>query len=159
MASPAMTGPIPKLTVQVVKIRLAAEGMRVELQVASPEPAVGLFTPAGACPRRLRRHFVISCAAPGQNPPAVRFGSSRVLGRGLGRAAARSVPWCRPGNGDDDWGAAARRRARPEKTCRVRQGKAAWRSLASLGIVPHAQGWQSRTGGKVRETADQLPVL
>ena len=34
----------------------------------------------------LRDHFVIGYADPGQNPSAVRFGSSRVRGRGLGRA-------------------------------------------------------------------------
>ena len=33
--------PIPKLTVQVVRIGLAAGGMRVEWRVASPEPAGG----------------------------------------------------------------------------------------------------------------------
>ena len=59
--------------------------MRQEVRVASPEPAVGVFTPAGTCQGRLRRHFVIGYAAPGQNPSAVRFGSSRVRGRGLGR--------------------------------------------------------------------------
>jgi hypothetical protein len=54
--------------------------------VASPEPAVGVSTPARTCPRRLWRHFVIGHADPGQNPPAVRFGSSRVRGTDLGRA-------------------------------------------------------------------------
>ena len=49
--------------------------MREEVWVASPEPAVGVFTTAGTCQGRLRRHFVIGCAAPGQNPSAVRFGS------------------------------------------------------------------------------------
>jgi hypothetical protein len=58
----------------------------VEVQVSSPEPAVGVFTPAGTCSGRLRRHYVIGYADPGQNPPAVRSGSSRVRGRGLGRA-------------------------------------------------------------------------
>ncbi len=46
-SSSAMICPIPKLTMQVVKIGLAAGGMRVEWWVASPEPALGLFTPAG----------------------------------------------------------------------------------------------------------------
>ena len=32
--------------------------------VSSPEPAVGVFTPAGTCQGRLRRHCVISCADP-----------------------------------------------------------------------------------------------
>ena len=32
--------------------------------VASPEPAVGVFTTAGTCQGRLRRHFVIGSAAP-----------------------------------------------------------------------------------------------
>jgi hypothetical protein len=33
--------------------------MRVEVRVSSPEPAVGVFTPAGTCPGRLRGHCVI----------------------------------------------------------------------------------------------------
>jgi hypothetical protein len=37
---------IPKLIVQLVKIELASEGMQVEMRVASPEPAVGVFTPS-----------------------------------------------------------------------------------------------------------------
>jgi hypothetical protein len=32
---------------QVVKFGLATEGMRVEWRMTSPEPAVGVFTPAG----------------------------------------------------------------------------------------------------------------
>jgi hypothetical protein len=61
----------------------------VEWWVASPEPAIGVFTPAGTCPGRLRRHCVIGCADPGQNPSVVRSGSSRVRGRGLGRRRGR----------------------------------------------------------------------
>ena len=38
--------------------------MREEVWVASPEPAVGVFTTAGTCQGRLRRHFVIGYAAP-----------------------------------------------------------------------------------------------
>jgi hypothetical protein len=38
---------------------LKVGGMREEVWVASPEPAVGVFTTAGTCQRRLRRHFVI----------------------------------------------------------------------------------------------------
>jgi hypothetical protein len=38
--------------------------MRVEVWVSSPEPAVGVFTAAGTCQGRLRRHFVIGYAAP-----------------------------------------------------------------------------------------------
>ncbi len=60
--------------------------MQEEVWVASPETAVGVFTTAGTCPGRLRRHCVIGYANPGQNPSAVRFGSSRVRGRGLRRA-------------------------------------------------------------------------
>ena len=78
--------PIPKPIVWVVKIGLAAGRLRVEWCVASPEPTVGVFTPAGTCPGRLRRHCVIGRADPGQNPSAVRSGSSRVRGRGPGLA-------------------------------------------------------------------------
>ena len=76
---------LSELTVEVAEIGLSTAVMRTEVPVSSPEPAVGVFTPAGTCPGRLRRHFVIGYADPGQNPPAVRFGSSRVRGRGLGR--------------------------------------------------------------------------
>ena len=34
--------------------------MRVEVWVSSPEPAAGVFTTAGTCQGRLRRHFVIT---------------------------------------------------------------------------------------------------
>ena len=40
---------------------------------------------------RLRRHCVIGCTDPGQNPSAVRSGSSRVRGRGLDRVTTRSL--------------------------------------------------------------------
>ena len=43
----ARTVQIPKPIVQLVKIGLASESMRVEMRVASPEPAIGVFTPAG----------------------------------------------------------------------------------------------------------------
>jgi len=38
--------------------------MQEEVRVASPEPAVGVFTTAGTCQGRLRRHCVIGSAAP-----------------------------------------------------------------------------------------------
>ena len=100
--------------------------------MASPEPAIEVSTPAGTCPGRLRRHSVIGCADPGQNPSAVRSVSSRVRGRGLGSATARPVPRCRPGSGDDDQGA-AQRRPRPEATRRPRQGRAVRRSPGEPG--------------------------
>ena len=64
---------------------LKVGSMREELWVPSPEPAVGVSTPAGTCPGRLRRHCVIGSADPGQNPSDVRSGSYRVQGRGLSR--------------------------------------------------------------------------
>jgi hypothetical protein len=79
--------------------------MPVEMWVASPEPAVGVFTPAGTCPGRLWRHFVIGCADPGQNPAAVRFGSSRVRGRGPGRARRGLLAAGKSGAGDEHQGA------------------------------------------------------
>ena len=42
---------------------VARSVLGVEAWVASPEPAVGVFTPAGTCQGRLRRHFVIGYAA------------------------------------------------------------------------------------------------
>ena len=41
-----------------------AGSLPVEVWVSSPEPAVGVFTTAGTRQGRLRRHFVIGCAAP-----------------------------------------------------------------------------------------------
>ena len=38
--------------------------MQEEVRVASPEPAVGVFTTAGTCQGRLRRHCLIGYAAP-----------------------------------------------------------------------------------------------
>jgi hypothetical protein len=42
---------------------LKVGSMRVEVWVASSEPAVGVFTTAGTCQGRLRRHFVITAMA------------------------------------------------------------------------------------------------
>jgi hypothetical protein len=92
-SSSAMICPIPKLTVQSARPGFPAVVMQVEVWAASPEPAVGVSTPAGTCPGRLRRHCVIGYADPGQNPTAVRFGSSRVRGRGLSKTRARP-PGC-----------------------------------------------------------------
>ena len=56
--------------------------MLEEVWVASPEPAVGVFTTAGTCQGRLGRHFVINDVAlltrwrkrhPGQARPSRRF--------------------------------------------------------------------------------------
>jgi len=44
---PSQRHRVSKLIVQLVKVGLASEGMRVEMRVASPKPAVGVFTPAG----------------------------------------------------------------------------------------------------------------
>jgi hypothetical protein len=41
-----LDGTDSRLIVQVVVIGLAAEGLQVDIRVASPEPAVGVFTPA-----------------------------------------------------------------------------------------------------------------
>jgi hypothetical protein len=65
--------------------------MRVEVWVSSPEPAVGLFTTAGTCQGRLRRHFVIGSAAPLTEPDCrqVRQLSGSGEGPGTGQAPAR----------------------------------------------------------------------
>jgi hypothetical protein len=65
-----------------------------------PRTPVGVFTPAGTRPGRLRRHYVIGCADPGQNPPAVRFGSYRVRGEGPGNDRALSRRRVDLGDGD-----------------------------------------------------------
>ena len=82
---------------------IGGRDMQMEAWVASPEPAVGVFTPAGTCPGRLRRHYVIGYADPGQNPSAVRSGSSQVRGRG--RGMARAARRCRADGGSQDQGA------------------------------------------------------
>ncbi len=87
--------------------------MPVERWVASPEPAVGVFTPAGTCPGRLWRHFVIGYADPGQNPSAVRFGSSRVRGRGGVAPGAVSWPMAGPAAVTSIGHDSARRLSRP----------------------------------------------
>ncbi len=61
--------------------------MREEVWVASPGPAVGVFTTAGTYRERLRRHCVIGCAAPDRNrlpsgSVAVGFGGEAWAGQG-----------------------------------------------------------------------------
>jgi hypothetical protein len=147
---------LPKLTVQLGEMGLAAEGMRVEMWGwPPPNPAVGVFTPAGTCPGRLRQHCVIGCADPGQNPPAVRSGSSRVRGRGLGRQWRGRCPGAgpaavmtgapRPGVGHD-----GRRRV-------ARQGQAAWQSLGDSGHGAARPGMAATNGrGGARETSRSI---
>jgi hypothetical protein len=48
--------------------------------------------------------LVIGCAAPGQNPSGVRFGSYRVRGRGWARTGRGRVAGSRPGDGGEDQG-------------------------------------------------------
>jgi hypothetical protein len=54
-----MIYPLPKLIVQITNFGFPAVRTQVEVPVASPEPAVGVFTPAGTRPGRLWRHCVI----------------------------------------------------------------------------------------------------
>ena len=63
----ARTAQIPKLTAQALVRSGFAAVIRVEVWVSSPEPAVGVFTPAGTCPGRFQRYFVIGYSDPGQN--------------------------------------------------------------------------------------------
>ena len=114
--------------------------------MASPEPAVGVFTPAGTCPGRLRRHGVIGCADPGQNPAAVRSGSSRVRGRGLGRQCRGQCPGARP---------AAVMAGRRGPASGTTGSDASGVKANPLGIrlatpdkVPLTQGWQPRKGAE-----------
>jgi hypothetical protein len=82
---------IPKLIAPLGKIGLAAEGMQVELWLASPEPAVGVFTPAGTCTGRLRRHCVIGCAD--LDRTRLPSGSAAVGFGGGVWAGPRAVSW------------------------------------------------------------------
>jgi hypothetical protein len=89
--------------------------------VASPEPTVGVFTPAGTCPGRLRRHCVIGCADPWTEPVCRKVrqksgsgegpgqGNGAVGAPGTGPAAVRRTKTWHPAPGTP-WG---RRVARP----------------------------------------------
>ena len=48
--------PAPMDQRAATEVGLPKDGMRVETGVSSPEPAVGVFTTAGTCQGRLRRH-------------------------------------------------------------------------------------------------------
>ena len=74
--------------------------MQVEMSVSSPEPAVEVFTPAGTWPGRFQRHCVIGYA----DPSAIRFSSSRVRERDLGRASRSPLAGRRSDIGDEDQG-------------------------------------------------------
>ena len=80
---------IPKLIVQVVKIGLAAGGMQVEWRVASPEPAVGVFTAVGF-------------------GGGVRAGQWRGRCPGAGPAAVTRIRDVASGVGHDQWRRAVR---------------------------------------------------
>jgi hypothetical protein len=136
--------PIPKLTVQLMKIGLASEGMRV----ASLAPAVGVFTPAGTCPGRLRRHCVIGAPTLDrtrlpQGPAAVGFeggawaGQQRGRCPGAGLAAVMTARVPRLSVGHD------RRR----------------RCVASPETVRSPRDGSYGRGGKGTGTANQQPVL
>jgi hypothetical protein len=59
--------------------------MREEVRVPSPEPAVGVFTSAGTCQGRLRRHFVIGYAAPLTEPVSRKVRQQSGLGEKSGK--------------------------------------------------------------------------
>src|SRR6516165_3809729 len=81
------------------EIAVLAAGMRAEGWVSSPEPAVGVFTTAGTCQGRLRRHFVIGCAAPDRTrlpsgSAAIGFGGGAWEGQqGAVKAPGRPRRW------------------------------------------------------------------
>ena len=82
------------------EIAVLAAGMRAEGRVSSPEPAVGVFTTAGTCQGRLRRHFVIGCAAPDRTrllpsgSAAIGFGGGAWEGQqGAVKAPGRPRRW------------------------------------------------------------------
>jgi hypothetical protein len=97
--------------------------------------------------RALRRHCVIGCADPGQNPSAVRSGSSRVRGgvwagqrrgrchrAGLVSALTPRTLWSTSGTPRGDASPASR-------PCRASR-------LASPDMAPRTQRWQQWKGGK-----------
>jgi hypothetical protein len=100
---------------------------------------------------------VIGCADSGQNPPAVRSGSSRVRG-GSGRQDTVGAQ-CRLGSTEDDQdatrpdagpvgGDASRAKAKPHG------GR-----LARLDTVPRIQGWQPRKSGGGRGKLQIISLL
>ena len=99
--------------------------------VASPKPAVGVFTPGRNLSRapsaslrdRLRRRWT--------EPDCRKVRQQSGSGEGSGQAVPRSVPWCTPGSGDD-W--APRPGVGHDQKRRVeRQGQSAWHSLGDSG--------------------------
>jgi hypothetical protein len=76
--------------------------MRVEGWVASPEPAVGVFTTAGTCQGRLRRHFVIGFAGPLTEPVCRQVRQLSGSEEGPGQDRARSLHRGDLGDGDQD---------------------------------------------------------
>jgi hypothetical protein len=80
---------------------LASEGMQVETRVASPEPAMGVFTPAGACPGRLLSAAPLTPSAslrdrlrrPWTEPACRKVPQQSGSGERLGRTTAQPVPW------------------------------------------------------------------
>jgi hypothetical protein len=104
----------------------------VEVRVASPEPAVGVFTPAGTLSRAPAVSLRDRLRRPRTEPGCRKVGQQSGSGEGSGHAVARSVRRCRPGSGDDDWG--PRPRAGRDRRRRVaRQGQAAWQRLGESG--------------------------
>ena len=125
-----------------------------------PEPAVGVFTTVGTCQGRLRRDSVIlrdRLRRPLTEPACRKVPQQPGSEEGSGQAAARSVPQCRPGSGDDDRGA-----ARPGVGHdRMRRGACRGRVASqSLGESGHSAAPRDGSHGRARRgagTADHSP--
>jgi hypothetical protein len=115
-------GRLRKLTVRIGEVGRRGRACGWKCGWPSPEPAVGVFTPAGTWQGRLRRHCVIGYADPGQNPPAVRFGSSRVQGRGVSRTTHGPVAGRGSGHADQGQGAKVPAVTRGPDTCSPDRG-------------------------------------
>ena len=97
-----------------------------------PEPAIGVFTTAGTCQERLRRHYVIGYAAPDRTRlPS----SSAVVGFGGGGRDTTGADGS-PGTGRE---VATRTRARgvschaqPQTTCPLRARSAGQRRVLTI---------------------------
>jgi hypothetical protein len=83
-------GTDPELIVRVREVGLPTVSMQVEIWVSSPEPAVGVCTPAGTWQGRFQRHFVIGYADPCQNPVCRWIRQLSGSGEGSEQDTARS---------------------------------------------------------------------
>ena len=95
-AWPAGTKPGVVTFLKPLQVAGSRYGKKRVSRVSSPGPGAGSLHASRNPSRHLRHHRVIGHADPGQNPSAVRSGSSRVRGEEPGQHRARSPADRRP---------------------------------------------------------------